>query len=327
MSKQANKTVIGAFVIGAVILAIIGIMIFGSGQFLKEKYPYVLYFEGSVKGLDVGASVDFRGVKIGTVTGIVLLANTDDLSLDIIVYIEIEPDRMKRVGSNKVRLGPEKSMKLLVEKGLRGQLEMQSLVTGKLMIELDFYEDKPAVYHDIDPDYTEIPTVQSDLAQLAERIEKVPLEEIFEKLHSAVSGIEEVVNSPEIIESIRSLERTLNATEELVNNVNDRVGPLATGLDGTIKDTRHLINNVNAQVEPVSSRVKKAIEQASIALDQADDTLKSVEQSAGKDAVVVYELTVALKEISKAARSIGLLADYLAQHPESLIKGKKGGSE
>ena len=326
MSKQANKTVIGAFVVGALVLTVIGVVTFGSGKFLKERVPYVLYFEGSVKGLDVGASVDFRGVKIGRVTDIVLRANPVEVTLEIAVYIEIEPERLKRIDDTPVDRGPAEIMRLLVEKGLRAKLEAQSLVTGKLIIELDFAPEKPAVYHDIDPDYTEIPTVQSELAELAARIEKAPIEEILEKLNSAVSGIEQVVNSPEIMESIRSLERTLKGAEKLVKNVDEQVEPLATGLDGTIRDARKLVTHIDEQVEPLAENLNVAIDEATAAVTQAQDTLKSVEGSAGEDSLVLYELSVALKELSSAARSVRLLADYLSQHPESVLRGK-GGSE
>ena len=95
MAKQANKTLIGAFVVGAVILAVVGVMIFASGQFLAEKNYYVLYFEGNMGGLDIGAPVNFRGVKVGAVTNILVRFEGDDVTdIRIPVFIEIEPGRV-----------------------------------------------------------------------------------------------------------------------------------------------------------------------------------------------------------------------------------------
>jgi len=322
MSKQANKTMIGAFVVGAVALVVAGVLAFGSGKFLKERHPFVLFFEGSVRGLDVGASVDFRGVKIGRVTDIVLRSDPAKMSLEIPVYIEIEPERFTRIG--EVKRDPEESMRLLIDKGLRAQLEMQSLVTGKLMVELDFHPDKPARLHEIDPDYIEIPTISSDLAELAQRIEKAPIEEILEKLHSAVSGIEKVVNSPEIMQSVRSLNDALEDVEKLVENIDSHVDPLATAAEETVRDTQKLVRHVDGRVGRLSASAEGAIKAAAVAIEQAEDTLKSVENSAGDDSSLYYELNKTLGELSGAARSIRLLADYLNQHPESLLRGKGG---
>jgi len=81
MSKQANKSLIGAFVVGAMVLVVAGILTFGSGQFMKELRKYVLYFDGSIKGLSVGAPVIFRGVKVGEVTNIKVRFEGEDFAV------------------------------------------------------------------------------------------------------------------------------------------------------------------------------------------------------------------------------------------------------
>ena len=97
MAKQASKTLIGAFVLGAVVLIVSGLMVFGSGRFFTKTYAYVMYFEGSVKGLTVGAPVVFRGVKIGSVTDIVLLTDLKDMTVQIPVYIEVIPEEVSNL--------------------------------------------------------------------------------------------------------------------------------------------------------------------------------------------------------------------------------------
>jgi len=67
MAKQANKTMIGLFVLGAIVLLVAGLVTLGSGRYFKETHRYVTFFDGSVKGLAVGAPVMFRGVSIGKV--------------------------------------------------------------------------------------------------------------------------------------------------------------------------------------------------------------------------------------------------------------------
>lgn len=326
MSKQVNKTMIGAFVVGAVALAVAGVLAFGSGKFLQERQPFVMYFDGSVKGLDVGASVLFRGVKVGTVTHVKLRYNQEEDALEIPVIIEIEPDRIENpiIKENRKRQSTEEGIADLVERGLRAQLQMQSLVTGKLMIDLDFHPEAPIRLIGSDPGYPEIPTIQTGLQELAEKIEKVPIEEIFEKLHSAVSGIEKVINSPEVMELFRNMNDTLNDVEKLVEDVNRHVDPLLNATTETVRDAQKLVRNVDGRVGTLASSADDAIKAATVAIEQAQVTLKSVEKSAGDDSTLYFELNKTMNELSGAARSIRLLADYLNQHPESLLRGKGG---
>ncbi len=136
MSKPANKTVIGIFVVVALVLVVGAVLILGSGKFFKNYPKFVMYFQGSVKGLAVGAPVNFRGVKIGTVTNIKMLLNPKDLSMIIPVYIEIEPDTIQTMeGSPSLETivkesGKAQLMPDMIKRGLRAQLEMQSIVTG-----------------------------------------------------------------------------------------------------------------------------------------------------------------------------------------------------
>ncbi len=158
MSRQPNKTLIGAFVVGAVALAVAGLFIFSSGKFLKETRTFVLYFDGSLKGLDVGAPVNFKGIKIGSVTDIKVELESEDFSdIRIPVLVEIDPDMIKESSAllkkqdyqqwrerREAMQKAGKVIKSMIDRGLRAQLISQSMVTGKLMIQLDFYPDKPA---------------------------------------------------------------------------------------------------------------------------------------------------------------------------------------
>ena len=153
---------------------------------------------------------------------------------------------------------------------------------------------------------------------------KIGLGEILEKLHSAVEGIEKVVYSPEIMDVISSLNDTLDAAEKLIEDVDKHVDPLLTATEETVRDAQHLVRNVDGKVGTLASSAEDAIKTVSVALDQARKTLKSVERSTGDDSILFYEVNKTLIELSKAARSIRLLADYLNQHPESLLRGKGG---
>ena len=296
MSKKANPTIIGGFIVGAVILAVACVLIFGSGQFLTETIKYVMYFDGSVKGLNVGSPVTFRGVKLGQVTDVNILANSTDLSARIEVIVELEPGRIKRIGP-RVKGGPRKAVELLVERGLRARLELQSFVTGLLEVRLDFHPDKPVTLSGFYSKYPEFPTIPSRMEELTKTIADLRLEELVNAARDAVSGIEELVNSPEMKESVSNLNETLKKAKKLVHNIDGRVDTLATGVEETAQAARD-------------------------ALEQIEKATASIKKTTSEDSELMYELTGAFEALTDAAYALRAVADYIERHPESLIRGK-----
>lgn len=134
MSKQANPKLIGAFVLGGLALLVLGLVIFGGTRWLGERRTYVAYFPGSVKGLRVGAPVDFRGVTIGRVTDIRIRYDASDGTMQIPVVMEFEPARITVIGADDV-VEHRGDLDDLIRRGLRAQLQTQSIVTGLLLIQ------------------------------------------------------------------------------------------------------------------------------------------------------------------------------------------------
>ena len=145
MRSQARKTLIGAFVVGAVALAAAGITVFGSGKFFQKRIMCVMYFSGSITGLSVGSPVEFRGVRVGEVTKIAAVFDPDTLSIAIPVYVEIDPTSLIVSGKEKASsvLSDRKFHQPLLEKGLKAQLDIESFITRQLYINMDFFPDRP----------------------------------------------------------------------------------------------------------------------------------------------------------------------------------------
>jgi paraquat-inducible protein B len=327
MSKQANKTVIGIFVVGAIALVVIAIVVLGSGKFFKKTLTAVCYFEGSVGGLNIGAPVVFRGVRIGSVKDVILRADATALAFTIPVYIEIEPDRFEVTGGPSRREG--QLLKPLIDRGLRASLETQSLVTGQMQVGLDLKPDKPAKFVGADKKIPEIPTVPTPMQELAKKIEKLPIDEIFEKLSSTLNAINKVVDSPELVEAIRSINLAVGDVRKLVQNVDNRVGPLASSIEGTVNDYGKLARNADSKIDTLSlglgdtiKEIQKAVSSIEKTLGEAQLTLAQAKQTLSEDSTLQYEIAETLQELQKGARSIRLLADDLKRRPESAIWGK-----
>jgi paraquat-inducible protein B len=346
MSRQANKTLIGGFVLGAVALAVAAVIVFGSGRLFQRINKYVCFFEGSVKGLSVGAPVVFRGVEIGSVIDVQLAADPNNLTISIPVYIEIKPQRFRVAGgSSPVSLGrlkrsPAENLKLLIDKGLRAQLQSQSFVTGQLMVGLDFHPDKPAKLLG-DGKVMEIPTVPSTMEELSNTLQKIPVGDISANLSSAIAGIDRFVNSPEglnqTLQDIQKLLRNVDSkigplasgigeavkqAQKTLQNVDSRIGPLASNLEETVKDTRKLVRNVDREIPPLASDLKSTVQATKATVVTAEKTLNEIKTLTGRDSQTVYKLNKALDDLSTAARSVRTLADNLNRQPESLLRGK-----
>jgi len=358
MTKPANKTLIGTFVIGAVVLAVAGVVIFGSGRFFVKRYPYVMYFDSSVKGLSVGSPVSFKGVIVGTVTDIKLRLETEQMDVRIPVYIELDPKKVSSPagvpGFEKAKTEKEayERMGKLIDRGLRAQLGLLSFVTGQLMIELDFSPDKPIVLIGQETEIPEFPTIPSDIEELATKIQQLKLDEMINKLTLAIQGIERVVNSPRLSESLdhlnglmkdshdmiahidrridpllTSIETTSANAGSLVRNLDKQISPLATNIRQTLTDTRNLVNRIDNQIDPLSTTMQSALEDARAGMMQVRETLKALQVLVNEDSQLQYHINRSLKELSSAARSVQGLTDYLERYPDSLLRGRrqKGG--
>ncbi|MBW2155842.1 MAG: MCE family protein [Deltaproteobacteria bacterium] len=289
MSKQASKTVIGSFVVSALVLVVVGVLIFGSGNYLKERYRFMLFFQDSVKGLSVGAPVIFMGVQIGEVKDINVIAEYCDQ---------------------------------LIEQGLRARLGLQSVVTGQLQIELDFFPEEAAVLMGMNKKYQEIPTIPSTFEKLTKTLENLPVKEVFDKLSSSLTRIDVLLNSPGTTEFLKSLKLAVEDARKVLQKVDKQVQPMTDKIGEALKAYQNLAQNLDRKIDPLISEVNETVKALAEASKQAEETLRAVENVVGDNSVVTVELTKTLREFSSAARSIRNLSDYLSRHPEALIRGK-----
>ncbi|MFA6146897.1 MAG: MlaD family protein [bacterium] len=349
MGKQASRTVIGAFVVGAVALGVAGVLVFGSGKFLQERIRYVMFFDGSLKGLQVGSPVVMNGVKIGEVTDIRVVGDPAALRFYSPVYIEIEPGKVRIVGQGNAasaRFAAKNRYALykpLMEKGMKAQLVLQSFVTGQLLINLGLYPDKPIRLVGLVKDVPEIPTVPTTLEEMQKTIGDLPLREIAAKLDNVVTGVNRIVNSPELQRTFANLERTSGSIERLANRVDSQVEPLSADVRRTMEAARSTFGEANqalasargalAQAEKtlafnegiprqVADSLLATLSSARSSLEESRKALVEVQGLSSQSSYLGYEAGSTLEEMKSLSRSLRSLSDYLARHPESLIRGK-----
>jgi paraquat-inducible protein B len=322
MSKKANPSVIGLFIVTGVVLFVIGLIVFGSGTLFGTKQKYILYFEGSMKGMNKGAPVQFRGVPIGSVLDVYIRHNQADEDRSMSVIIEVDEALLQKKTDRRVRLSDETRVKELIAKGLRARVDAASLVTGVLMVQLDYVPGaSPPVYHQIKPEYQEIPTAPTDIQMLLSNLARIDIKGIADKVDSildrldtslsaldvktinagvtnVLDSLQRIVGSPDLTNSLASLHRTLDDFGALARKIDSRVDPLAGSITNTFAEVNHALADVRVAIQGLSTMV-------------------------APDAPLQTELTGALEHVSDAARSISELAEFLKRNPNALITGRR----
>lgn len=333
MSKQANTKLIGSFVVGAIALIVAGLLLFGSGSFFKKQIRFVLYFPDSVSGLSVGAPVDFRGVKIGSVTNIKVVMDRKDLSLSIPVYIEIDSSKLSLAGAGedldkilKSGAGGSPFLQTLINRGLRAQLTMVSLITGQLGIHLDFFPDTTVRMANAETEYKQIPTIESPFSAIAKTVQNIPLTQIADKLLKTLDETEKIIASSHLDSTFASLNHAVKEAQVLLVNLNRQVKPLALSAQGNLVQSKKMFTNAANLTGQLNADLPKIVAQLNETLKAAGVTLRGANHAingfSSDNSPVRLQLLATLNELASAARSFRVLADYLDNHPEAMLRGK-----
>lgn len=328
MSKALSPVAIGGFTVGAIALLLVAIFIFGGGRFLHaDKARFVIFFDSSLNGLEVGASVKMQGVKIGEVTDIAL--QIDPKANKIYKPVVIEIDRniltstkgttLPRAMTRKER---EANRDRLVAAGFRARLELQSLLTGLLFIDLNLYPDKPPVFTSLEYkgllELPGIPTTADELrnaaSEVAKKLNELPLEDIVQDLSASLREIKTFLASEDVKKSKVALANTLEEMEKTIKTLNHNLEPLLANTNKTMVNTNTLINDF----KPIVANTDKTLTAATAALDRAQDSMTKLGGAVGPES----ELNETLGALKDAARSIRNLTDYLERHPEAVLTGK-----
>jgi paraquat-inducible protein B len=314
MSRKASPTLIGAFVVGAVVLSVLALIVLGAGRYFRKTYDFVLYFGGSVNGLQVGAPVRYKGVEVGSVKDIRLQVDSGMEVQRIPVIIEIDPDKITSRGYSSRILSDPRFFDDAVNRGLRGQLQLESFVTGVLFVALDMFPNTPANYVQ-QPGrgryrYREIPTEPNPLERARGAVDRVlakladtDFESFVDSATRAVAAINELVSSPELRATIRSSGDVTHRLGDAAANLSR----LATSLDGQV-------DSLSGDVRLTTAAAREAIKHAQDVIDRTDATIN--------DSPTAYELDKTLQELSAAARSLRLLTGYLERNPSALVLGR-----
>ncbi len=322
--KRYSPTLIGIFVLGALVLAVAGILGFGAQAWWRESQKAVLFFDESVYGLERGSAVRLMGVKVGQVIDIrVRYTGKNKTRVEVICEIDRNP------AAHDGRLGDLRdpaTLEQMVADGLQARLDLIG-ITGLLFVEMDYFGVPPekalALEH---PDYVAVPTVGSvltgvtdNLAEIARQLgdidfaalgesarrlletattslEEARFDELFDRMHTAMAGVQALLDSGQ-------LQQTLRAAEQ------------------SFADVSRLAQRVEEQVQPAVAEVSMSSEQFRKTLENAEETLSAIRDLFGPRMNLGYQLGETLTTIEEAARSVERLAEFLERNPQAILRG------
>ena len=324
MSKKPNSTLIGVFVTGAIALFAGGLIFFGSGLLLSEKKTFVLFFDSSLKGLDVGSPVTFRGVPIGQVKKIKILMDPQTGNFKMPVYISINPESLfSYSGSGGVSELTNRAMEdVIAKRGLKAQLQIQSLVTGKLQVDLDFYPNAPARFIGLDREHVEIPTVPSTVENIVRRFQEIPVDRLVNRLISAIDAIDRLVESGKVSHTIDALHSSILDLQKNMKILMPTVMETLESIRAASRSTQHFAGNADQKLERISRQLERLSASANDLVVNVNRVMAQVETMTGPNSPERYELKRMMGEVSRAARSLRVLSDSISAQPDMLIKGR-----
>ncbi len=319
MSERPHSVAIGAFIVGALVIAI-GAIFFISGTGLGSgRDKVVMVFDGSVKGLTLGAPVALRGVQIGQVTDIKLVLDTETIEVIMVVEAELNPSNLRYRGrGNNADYTDE-----LIARGMRAQLNTQSLLTGLLYVQLDFHPESEVQLVDIESDYTQIPTIPTDLERITREIAAIDIPRMTEHLATIAESLSSFTSDEAFQQIPADIQSTLRSVAQLSEQVNAQLQSSGPRLDQVLEQAASTVETANMELPKLSGAARDSLAQLTQAITAFEQAASNAQGMLAPDSATTYQLNQALAELAGAGRALRLLARSLEEQPEALLKGRK----
>lgn len=333
MSQKANPTLIGAFTLLGLILAGVGVVLFGAGKYFEQYHRVLLHFDKSAIGLLEGSDVRFGGVRIGRVHSINVLVDTENNRKIIPVVVELEENALKAIGSptgSSIDFSDPAGVKRAVDLGLRAGMKQQSLLTGLLYIEFDIVPDSPGFVYN-GPSVAHYPQVPTTAAQMDElisgvadglkKINALDLDGVVKELRGVLEAAQKQVadlNTKAISENILAITDDIQSVTG-----NDRLNNAIKNLDESMVEWKALMAKANAGIDPLLADISRVADKTSASLTKIEEAGTEISKVMNPRGPMLMKLLDVLQETERASRAIKELANDLKRNPNALLMGKE----
>jgi len=303
--SAVKPAIVGGFVIGGLALGVGAVLLFGGARLLSRTVHAVVYFQGSVAGLDVGAPVTFRGVRVGAVTSVAVNLNMTDLTARIPVYLDLNPAQisLENAGAGQ----NDADFDRLLKAGLRAQLNVQSLITGQLRVDLDLKPGTPPATNGTQ-DRPEIPSTPSKLDTLEDEIAELPLKQIGKDAQQALASIRHLAEDLEV-----------------------KVGPLADSLKDTSASAHAALDDIDQlaiagkqQLAVSGGELGRVLASSDRTIHDADAFMGSLKEMTAPDSAMRDDLRSAIRDLAASASSLRGFSHEIERDPSVILSGRTG---
>jgi paraquat-inducible protein B len=327
MNRPGSPTLIGAFVVGGLVLVLAAIIVAGGGRFFTRKEHAVMYFRGSIYGLQVGAPVVFRGVRLGSVTHIGLAYDAPTDTFTIPVRADLEPGTIRGLGHGDAGQHT-RALGALLAKGLKAQLSMQSLLTGQLYVDLDLRPKKPVVLrHPASDDAAEIeiPTSPAPIQSLKDQLDGMDFKRLLDDVSAIAAATRATLAGPQLKQVMANLVQITDSTRRITARLEKRLPPLTDAATAALADTQRAMGKVGDAADNVSALVDDNSPTVRAIHNAADELARSaaaLRAQTAEGAPLIQNTNRALQDVARAARAVRELATLLDEQPQSLLRGR-----
>lgn len=332
MAQKMSARAVGLFTVGAIICTVIGILLFGSGDWFKQQTRIEMVFSGSVKGLGVGSSITYRGVRIGEVESINIsfYEGENNINIRVVgVIVQQQPDNSVFKSSTDQHV----IYQSLIKQGVRAQLVQENLVTGRLQIQLEFFQDQPGYAQPSQSGFIVVPTVPSEieilgetLTKLVEQFDGLPIKDISNNLAAVAEGMNQIVNSEEVKSSMTHFSTSLVHLNNLLAKLDKDKGVITDEVLAATRAVTGMANSVATAADksqPLFDGAIASLKRLDALLQQSGQTLATYEKLVQPGSELSLTLVQTLQSFERASEQVRQLAETLQRNPESILTGKQ----
>lgn len=322
MNERSKAASVGLFIVIMLALLIAMLLTVSNGRLLGQtRLQYELVYDTSIKGLGVGAPVTLRGVQIGEVASIKTRFYSNLLEPLNAVVINIYPDQIEVDGLIDDEIG-EELIDVLSAKGLSAKLRSQSLLTGLLYIEIDFYSETPRKIK-VETDHPQLQTVPSDLERLDSELGELDLAAMVDDMQQILANVNKFTSSSQFQRLAYNMNKSLKAVEEGARKTGESADAAGARTSAASEEMRLLASELRAQLKVTSSEISGTMEGVERMVGEVSDAAGSVGAHLAPDSPLSFELNRVLQNVSRAAGAVERFADMLEQQPNSVLAGKR----
>ena len=320
---SARPSIVGSFILGAIGLAVAGVLFFGGSRIFSKTLHAVAFFSESVAGLEVGAPVTFHGVRIGLVKKVTIEFSTASMSGRIPVVMEFQPEQIVWEGGRRLT-GDRTEFERLVQAGLRARLQMESFVTGQLRVDLEIEPETPVRVMGGSSDLPEIPTVPSELSHLWAQLTKLRLQDLADSAQRAFGSLDRVLNHVDSVldplvgnanDALVAARQAFHTGDEAIARLKDEASSALRELDGVLVDAHHQVGPRGAELSRTLNSADRAARNAAALLESLNGAVQPRSQLRGN-------LEAAIRDLAAAAGSLRDFAATIERNPNTLLLGR-----